>query len=70
MSIKVCIGRRLKEERKRLRLSQTDFAALVGITRRTQCAYERGESAPDGVYLAMIAKLGMDVLYILTRQKQ
>lgn len=63
------IGERLKEERDRLGLSQTDFAALGGAGRKTQFNYETGERAPDGAYLAAIASVGADVLYILTGQR-
>jgi transcriptional regulator with XRE-family HTH domain len=60
------IGIRLKEERDKLALSQTEFADLGGVGRKTQFNYESGERAPDGAYLAAIAAAGADVLYILT----
>lgn len=63
------IGERLKEERERLVLSQTDFAALGGAGRKTQFNYETGERVPDAAYLAAIAAAGADVLYILTGQR-
>ncbi|MEW6314740.1 MAG: helix-turn-helix domain-containing protein [Pseudomonadota bacterium] len=63
------IGGRLREERDRLGLSQTDFAALGGASRKTQFNYETGERVPDGAYLAAIAAAGADVLYILTGQR-
>ena len=66
----VAIGARLKEERKRLRLSQTDFAALGGAARPTQYNYEAGIRSPDASYLSAIASAGADVLYILTGQRQ
>ena len=37
------IGERLKEERKRLNLSQTELCELTGITRKTLFSYETGE---------------------------
>ncbi|PIV87604.1 MAG: transcriptional regulator [Hydrogenophilales bacterium CG17_big_fil_post_rev_8_21_14_2_50_63_12] len=69
MSLFLPIGERLKEERDRLGLNQTDFAAIGGIGRKTQFNYESGERAPDGAYLAAIATAGADVLYILTGQR-
>ena len=60
------IGERLREERERLGLNQADFAAIGGSTRKTQYNYEAGERAPDGGFLAAIAAVGVDVLYILT----
>lgn len=63
------IGERLKDERERLGLNQTDFAALGGAGRKTQFNYETGERVPDGAYLSAIAAAGADVLYILTGQR-
>jgi len=60
------MGRRLRDERERLKQNQTDFAALAGATRQTQSNYEKGERVPDAVYLAAIAAAGADVQYILT----
>lgn len=69
MSSFLPIGERLREERDRLGLNQSDFAALGGIGRKTQFNYESGERVPDGAYLAAIAAAGADVLYILTGQR-
>lgn len=57
---------RLREERKRLGLNQTQFAALAGVTLDSQSNYERGLRKPDSAYLAAAAVQGMDVLYVLT----
>ncbi len=64
------IGERLRAERERLGLNQTDFAALGGIGRKTQFNYESGERSPDGAYLSAIAAGGADINYILTGQRQ
>lgn len=60
------IGERLKEERERLGLNQTDFAALAGASKNTQYNYEKGERSPDSNYLAAAAAQGVDVLYVIT----
>lgn len=60
------IGERLLEERTRLGLNQTDFAALGGVGKATQINYEKGERNPDAAYLAAVAAKGVDVLYVLT----
>jgi len=60
------IGDRIKEERKRVGLSQTEFGEAGGITLRTQRCYEKEESVPDANYLSAIAGMGADVVYILT----
>lgn len=57
---------RLREERKRLGLNQTDFAAFAGVTTETQSNYERGSRKPDSEYLEAIAARGVDVGYLLT----
>jgi transcriptional regulator with XRE-family HTH domain len=63
------IGDRLKEERVRLGYSQADFGELAGITKTTQFNYEKGSRSPDAAYLAAIASVGADVLYVLTGQR-
>ncbi len=66
METSVSIGRRLREERERTGLNQTDFAGAASATRQTQSNYEKGERMPDAVYLSAIAAMGVDVQYILT----
>lgn len=63
------IGKRLREERERLGLSQTAFAAIAGTTKQTLFSWETGKTAPDGFQLAALATSGADVLYILTGQR-
>ncbi|HBP6664550.1 transcriptional regulator [Pseudomonas aeruginosa] len=60
------IGERLKEERSRLKLSQTDLGAIGGVGKTTQINYEKGAGSPDGRYLAAVAQTGVDVLYVVT----
>ncbi|MDK4198622.1 helix-turn-helix domain-containing protein [Pseudomonas sp. HR1] len=59
------IGSRLRDERTRLRLSQTDLAVAVGIAKNTQLGYEKGERNPDASYLIAVASLGIDVNFVL-----
>ncbi|MGM0936296.1 MAG: helix-turn-helix domain-containing protein [Pseudomonadota bacterium] len=63
------IGIRLKNERERLGLNQTEFAQLAGHSRSAQAGYERDEKIPGGAYLQMLADNGCDVLYVLTGKK-
>jgi transcriptional regulator with XRE-family HTH domain len=63
------ISTRLREERKRLRLSQGELADLLGIHRNSQARYERGEREPDTAYLEAIGKAGVDVGYVLAGVK-
>lgn len=60
------IGSRLKEERERLGMNQSQFAGLGEASKRAQITYENGESTPNATYLAAIAKVGADTQYILT----
>jgi len=59
-------GNRLREERTRLDLKQEDLALFGGVNRNTQGSYERGTRNPDTAYLAAVAALGVDVLYVVT----
>ena len=59
------IGLRLKEEREKLEMNQTDFGAIAGLTKRAQINYESDRRSPDANYLAAIAMLGVDVQYVL-----
>lgn len=63
------IGERLREERERTGLIQAAFAERAGVAKTTQFNYEKDERAPDALYLAAIAALGIDVLYILTGER-
>jgi transcriptional regulator with XRE-family HTH domain len=62
----VSIGDRIREERKKLQLSQSDFAKLAGCSRNAQAVYERNESLPGAAYLLSLSGMGIDVLYVLT----
>ena len=72
MNIIDSIGSRLAAERKRLKLSQTDFVKLVhdagakGATRQSQSKYEKGERMPDAGYFSAIASAGVDINFVLT----
>ena len=66
-SCRLTIGNRLKQERLRLKFSQTDFGAIGGVTKKTQGIYEKDTRKPDAAYLTGIAHhVGADVQYILT----
>jgi len=58
-------GTRLREERKRLRLSQTELATAGGVKRLAQSQYETGTSMPTVRYLADVAHVGIDLRYAL-----
>lgn len=61
-------GTRLRSERKRLALTQDQFADACAISKGTQLNYERDSRIPDAAYLRQAALLGVDVLYVITEQ--
>jgi transcriptional regulator with XRE-family HTH domain len=65
----VDIGRRLKEERLTVGMSQPAFAEVGGVKKLTQIAYEQGKRSPDAKYLAAVFQLGVDVGYILSGER-
>lgn len=64
------LGRRLREERKRLGLLQPAFAEIGGVKRVTQHLYEQNERVPDANYLLRIHEHGVDILYVLLGKHQ
>ncbi|RRV10730.1 XRE family transcriptional regulator [Pseudomonas sp. v388] len=63
------IGSRLRQERKRLGLSQREIGQLGGVAANAQGKYESGERVPKADYLAALASIGVDVLYVLTDRR-
>jgi transcriptional regulator with XRE-family HTH domain len=62
-------GSRLAEERKRLGLKQAEFAALVGTDVPKQSLYENDKRELRADYLARLARLDVDLVYVLTGQR-
>lgn len=60
------IGERLKSERLRLGLSQARVGSIGGVEVNAQGRYENGIRLPRADYLAAIAGLGIDVLFVIT----
>ena len=59
------IGLRLKEERLRLNLTQTDLAAVAGVSKGAQIAWEKGTTTPPAAVLVAYAERGVDLDYVL-----
>ncbi|MEI7367044.1 XRE family transcriptional regulator [Pectobacterium sp. 1950-15] len=59
------IGERLREERERLSLSQLALGEIGGVKKLAQLKYEKGERSPDADYLNGIAKIGVDIQYVV-----
>lgn len=64
------LNKRLTKERKRLGLNQQQLADKLGISKTTQFNYEKGTRTPDALYLAQLAQLGGDVLFVVTGHAQ
>lgn len=60
------IGQRLKQERLRLKLSQSALGAIGGVETNAQGNYENGVRSPRADYLSRIAEVGVDVAYVVT----
>lgn len=63
------IAERFKEVREQLELSQVAMGAIGGLKKNTIINYEKGESSPTAEYLSALAKIGVDVLYLVTGQR-
>lgn len=64
------IGLRIREERERLGLTQTQFAAAIGASKKSQIRYEDGSSSPDIDALIAWAEIGLDPMYVLSGVRQ
>ena len=60
---------RLREERKRLSLTQADMAAAGGVKPNAQVHYERGDRAPTSDYLNRLVGAGIDVPFLFTGRR-
>lgn len=60
------IGKRLKQERKRLKLTQSALGAIGGVEANAQGHYESGQRLPRADYLFRIAAAGVDISRVVT----
>lgn len=58
-------GMRLRQERKRLGLSQVQFAELGGVKRVSQHLYEQDVRLPDLTYIFRLAGNGVDIAFLV-----
>lgn len=59
-------GLRLKQERRRLGLTQAQFAETCQVRKGTQLNYELDLRAPDSTYLSHAATMGVDISFLIT----
>lgn len=61
------IGNRLKLERQRLNLTQSDVLEILRIgSKNTLISWESSERSPSAEQLAILANHGFDILYLVT----
>lgn len=58
-------GNRLKEERKKLKMTQAEIAEKCGVSGRMWGNYERGISQPKTELFFHFEKVGIDVQYVM-----
>lgn len=58
-------GEHITRERKRLKLSQANFARAVGVSLSSQKLYELGEREPNVSYLKSLEAIGGDAFFVL-----
>lgn len=63
------LGSRLREERERLGLSQTQLGELGGVGKMSQINYEKDQRLPKADYLAALEAAGVDMRYVVTGQR-
>ncbi len=66
------VGYRLREERERLGLKQSEIAELAGVSREMWGRYERGALPGSEVLIALASIKSpekLDVLYVITGQR-
>ncbi|MCW3836013.1 helix-turn-helix domain-containing protein [Sphingomonas canadensis] len=63
------LGKRLREERKEKRFTQTAFSELAGVHKNSQIAYEAGRTPCTVEYLLRLAECGVDIGYVLTGRR-
>ena len=64
-------GERIRLERQRLNLTQSQIADSVGVGKTTVINWEKEEgTSPNSVHLAKLLHLGFNIFYILTGQRE
>lgn len=66
----VSFGERLRSERLRIGMQQLDLADACAVSRKTLSVWEKGEQTPNAAVLSKMASAGIDVLYVVTGQRQ
>lgn len=70
MKSKSKIGSRIRSERERLAMTQTEFAKAVGVGRMSNIHYELGDRVPNVEVLLKMREIGVDIWFVLTGELQ
>ena len=68
--LKTGIGGRLREERRRLKISHSIIAEKIFTTKKTVINWENGQSTPNAEQLVYLERLGYDVSFVLVGVRQ
>lgn len=63
-------GRRLRQERERLGMTQVEMALAGGVKRTTQHLYENDVRVPDINYLMRLKNAGADLAYLVLGERR
>ena len=63
-------GERLARERKRLKMTQAEFAEKADIKRVTQYLYEKELSNPNYEYFKKVSEAGVDLVFLFFNKKE
>ena len=65
-------GDKVKMQRSKVGLSQTELATAIGVTRQTVMNYEKGISYPQdrNIYIKLAEQFGVNTNYLLTENEE
>lgn len=69
MELYVGVGSRIKEERLRLKMTQTQLAQASGASLRSVASWEANEARPTSSTLTKLAQAGIDIGYIVNGRR-
>jgi len=64
------VGERIRIERERVGKTQAEIAKEMGVSRKTQIAYEAGTTEPKASYVTGLERLGFDFNYVATGNRE
>ena len=62
------LGKRLRNERERLKLTQEEFGHIANVSKRTIIDWEKGNTFPNALQLLILTKIGLNINTLLDRR--